>query len=316
MIAELIVSGIFILATAVWAKWKKLGQTSFPMELPQPKREEVSPSPHQHLRRQQQALNRQRKDNADWENKLAHATQLFELDVKNLEVKNSIHDLNQLGLSLQDRENTLKSGLRQLENEKKELRIDKKTHKVEKNKDRLESEKKLLKLMQLSLSQKAKENSLQEQQNKVSHGARMNQIRGEELNAKEKELLRLYNVKSFQLETILQKILHQFKDLELEKKQFSFFKERSNLDTYHVQLKNMQQHIDQMFKVKNEWLKIHRKEDNIRYKEEQLKLRQTYDSTQNKIKQLGIEREEINQHWDRRELDFRRRTLKFIGKNW
>ena len=67
---------------------------------------------------------------------------------------------------------------------------------------------------------------------------------------------------------------------------------------------------------KNEWLKIHRREDNVKFREEQLKLRQTYDSTQNKIKQLGIEREEVNQHWDRRELDFRRRTLKFIGKNW
>lgn len=352
MIVELIISVMVLLAT-FWLIATP-NTNPFSIEIP-PEKEELN-FPQRLRRIQQALLRKENDlfswegELGHQSQKLSIGVDLLQLGEKDLAVNNNIlkQRENELELSfreknldLKEREIDVKFNYNLLEISKQEFSLDKKEQE-----NLNEQETRLLDLREISLNQEEKRLDLKDKEGEIAENKRMLSIfeqylklQDEKLNIKDydnevkhrdrmvklgekelkigfKELEHAYNVKSFQLETILQNIRHQFKDLELEKKSFSLFKERQNLDLYKQRLQDLQTHINNMYVVKMEWLKLEAKENNLENREEQLRLRTLFDDTQRKISDLAITRREINHHWDKRALEHKTQVLKFIGKNW
>lgn len=267
-------------------------------------------------------LNQYRDRLNDKERSIGLAHERNQLDIQGeknkLEHSHSLLDIvgRTLNLDKTDIELKKKANENEYQYKKRLLDIESRNNKLEEKSSKIEHRHRLMAIVAETLNLQGKRLKDEDYHNFVKSEARKVEIGKKELALGHKTLEHAYNVKSWQLQTIMQDIKHQFTELKLERKSLDLTKERYTLDLYQNSLNNLRTHIAQMYEVKKEWLRIQARENDLAYREDQLKLQRLYNDTQNKLDNLTITRKEIDYLWDKRAMEHRDKTFSFISNWW
>lgn len=220
------------------------------------------------------------------QNEIAHRLNLLDIGDKRLELKGKEIDLGALLNKVKNETDLLSIFKKELDSQQREIGLDKREVLLERFHN-----KNLVELGEIALGKK-------------------------EIELGKKELEHLYRLKAFQLETTMQKIKHMYTDLYLERKAYKNEQKEGMLKLYHQELKNLDQHIRQMYEVRMNWLRIEERENKVSYREDRLQLKDLYERTMNQLENLRLQKFENQLLIREREVEKKNSVLGFVGKSW
>ena len=181
----------------------------------------------------------------------------------------------------------------------------------------------LMDLKDKEISLDGKKIELQQLFNDILNEGKKVELDKKELGVLRNEMILEYSKNAFELEKTAQGIRVMIANFQLDKKAWSIQKKEDNLKLYGEKLRLLEDHIRQMYEVRMKWLDIQARDNNLTNREEKLALNQEklklqglYESTQVKLRQLQLDRKEVNLIWDRRSLDNKWDRLKEIENMW
>jgi len=117
------------------------------------------------------------------------------------------------------------------------------------------------------------------------------------------------------LKSVLRDIVNQQKKLELMRFENKLDNRKEHLDLYHYRLQSWEQHINQMYQVRLENLKIEARTNQLDYREQELKLNRKYNDTMDQIEKLKLNRWENDLVVREKELELKK-LAKSIQRFW
>lgn len=164
----------------------------------------------------------------------------------------------------------------------------------------------------------AKGNDLEKRENLILFGKRENELTKKELELLKEKLNHDFEVRKQELEifTTKLKMLHQALAFQLEKQQWKIEKANDELKLYEQKLNATEVHIQRMYTIKMEWLKLQAKENKLDNEKDILRIKTLYDETQSKIRELHLTRKENKLIMDQRELEKRWELINYIEEVW
>jgi len=168
---------------------------------------------------------------------------------------------------------------------------------------------KALDLVKGALQLEAKANKLNAQEREIY-------LNRKEVQGLMNDLERAYQWQSLQLEKQLAKVEQAMENLALGRKANYLMSEEERLQLYHQRLNNLSTHINEMYQVKQAWLKIEAKENELSNREQRLELEKVYNRTTTQISKLAVKKQEVTNYWDRKALNHKVQIMNAIGKAW